>query len=88
MPFKALDDAIEIIRADYLDMPSLAITFWQAQQIWNLSEELCELALAKLVRARFLMLTTSGRYVRRAESPAMAIGHSVLRSVLRTADRA
>lgn len=81
MPFKALDDAIELIRADYLDMPGLALSFWQAQRLWNLSEEVCELALVKLVRARFLMLTTSGRYVRRAQSPAFAIGHSALRNV-------
>ena len=67
MPCKTLDEAIEIIRADYLDMPGLALTFWQAQRLWNLSEELCELALVKLVRARFLMPTTSGRYVRRAQ---------------------
>ena len=69
-------------------MPGLALTFWQAQRLWNLSEELCELALVKLVRARFLMVTTSGRYVRRAESPAVAIGHSARRIVLGMSDPA
>ena len=88
MPFKALDEVIETIQTDYLDMPGLALTFWQAQRLWNLSEELCEVALLKLVRARFLMLTTSGRYVRRVQSPALAIGHSALRTVLGVGNRA
>ena len=88
MPVEMLDEAIELIRADYLDVPGLALTFWQVQRLWNLPEEVCDLALVKLVRARFLMLTTSGRYVRRVPSPAIAIGHSALRIVLGMDNRA
>ena len=78
---KTLDETIEHIRADYVNMPGLALSFRQAPSFWNLPEELCELALVKLVRAGFLMRTTSGRYIRRAEPPAVAVGPPARRIV-------
>jgi hypothetical protein len=70
MQFTHLDEATERIRAEYLEMPGLALTFWQAQRLWQLPEEICEEALLGLVNARFLMRTSTGMYVRRAGSPA------------------
>jgi hypothetical protein len=64
MMFKALEDTIELIRMEYYDMPGMALTFWQAQRLWNLSDELCERALCALVRDQFLMVTSSGAFVR------------------------
>ncbi len=40
---------------EYHELPALSLTFWQAQRLWNLSEELCERALQSLVREKFLI---------------------------------
>ena len=70
MRFMSSDEVAQRIRAEYVEMPGLALTVWQAQRLWNVSEELCVPALQTLVQAKFLMLTSSGTYVRRAGSPA------------------
>jgi hypothetical protein len=64
----ALDDAMTLIRMEYHELPGLALTFWQAQRLWNLSDQLCEVALQSLVRDGFLTVTSSGTFVRRPES--------------------
>ena len=56
--------AEELIRAEYTEMPGLQLTFWQAQRLWNLSEERCERALRTLVAAGFLVHTSDGCYTR------------------------
>ena len=68
------------IRAEYVEMPGLALTVWQAQRLWNVSEELCVSALMTLVQTKFLMLTSSGKYVRRAGSPAREVVESFCRA--------
>jgi hypothetical protein len=65
-----LDDTRALIRMEYHELPALNLTFWQAQRLWNLSEEHCERALQSLVREKFLTLTRSGTFVRRRESMA------------------
>ena len=70
MQFVALDDVTALIRNEYLETPGLALTFWQAQRLWNLSDELCERALMALVATKFLMRTSTDRYARRAGSPS------------------
>ena len=70
MACTALEDAKELIRMEYHEMPGLALTFWQAQRLWNLSDQVCELALGSLVRDRFLMVTSSGTFVHGPESRA------------------
>jgi hypothetical protein len=59
-----LHDAIELIEMEYLEMPDLRLTFWQAQRLWNLSADVCERALAALICAGFLTRTTTDDYVR------------------------
>jgi hypothetical protein len=44
-------------------MPELKLTSWQAQRLWNLSDELCERALAALIGSGFLARTPDGAYV-------------------------
>ena len=61
----ALEETRTLIRMEYHELPALSLTFWQAQRLWNLSEELCERALQSLVREKFLTMTSSGRFVRR-----------------------
>ena len=58
MMFMPVQDAIEMIRKDYAEVPDLLLTFWRAQRLWNLSEELCDRALSGLVRGGFLVACT------------------------------
>ena len=64
-----LHDVVRLIQMEYLEMPELKLTCWQAQRLWNLSEELCDQALAFLMRARFLMRTATGAYIRSGALP-------------------
>jgi hypothetical protein len=68
----ALEEATTLIRLEYHELPALSLTFWQAQRLWNLSDELCERALQSLVREKFLTMTPSGRFVRRSDSRSRA----------------
>jgi len=67
-----LHDAVQLIQMEYLEMPDLRLTFWQAQRLWNLSTELCERALTFLMNAGFLVCTETGGYIRSAASPITA----------------
>ena len=70
MAFLQLRETVELIRLEYHEMPGLHLTFWQAQRLWNLSEELCERALEALVGSGFLLRTRDGAYVRSLSSAA------------------
>jgi hypothetical protein len=59
-----VQDATRLIQMEYAEMPGLQLTFWQAQRLWNLSEELCDRALNTLIRAGVLVRTSDGRYTR------------------------
>jgi hypothetical protein len=63
MRFMHVEEAVQLIEMEYAEMPGLSLTSWQAQRLWNLSEELCERALAALVKTGFLNLTGDGAYV-------------------------
>jgi hypothetical protein len=65
MDCRQLDDALALIRMEYLEMPDLRLTHRQAARLWNLSPELCELSLRTLVQSGFLVRTPSGSFVRR-----------------------
>ena len=45
---------MRLIRAEYLEMPGLALTRRQAQRLWNLPPEICNAALDSMVAAQFL----------------------------------
>jgi hypothetical protein len=78
MSFLQVDEACELIRMEYAEMPELKLTFWQAQRLWNLSEELCERALTALIRSGFLARTADGSYVRHGASPSSVEAISAL----------
>jgi hypothetical protein len=65
MQFMPIIEAVELIQMEYAEMPELKLTFWQAQRLWNFSEELCERALTALIASGFLARTADGAYVRR-----------------------
>lgn len=69
MSIMQVEDAAELIQMEYAEMPGLKLTFWQARRLWNLSDELCERALAALTGSGFLTQTADGAYIRRGTAP-------------------
>lgn len=61
-----VEEIVQLIRMEYAEMPGLRLTFWQAQRLWDVSEDLCERALRVLIVTRFLDRTSDGSYVRHA----------------------
>ena len=55
---------------EYAELPGLKLTFWQAQRLWDLSEDVCRRALDLLTDSRFLVLTVDGAYIRRGYTTA------------------
>jgi hypothetical protein len=59
-----VSQAVQWVRAEYLELPSLSLTGPQVQRLYGLDEVTCESVLAALVDAEFLACTSDGRYVR------------------------
>jgi hypothetical protein len=59
-----MTDWIELIRAEYHEMPGLHLTKPQVQRLWNLDTTLCDAVLHALETARFLRRTHTGAYVK------------------------
>ena len=57
-------DWLQLIRAEYLEIPGLSLTKPQVQQMWGLDAVAAEALLAALVDARFLRCTNQKTYVR------------------------
>jgi hypothetical protein len=68
MPLQ-VDEAVELMRMEFAELPGLRVTTWQAQRLWNLSDQLCDEALGSLIRAGFLTRAHDGSYMR-APDPA------------------
>jgi hypothetical protein len=51
------------IRAEFLEMPGLCLTFEQAQRFWSLEPRMCEALLNSLIDSRFLRRTDRGLFV-------------------------
>ena len=60
-----LGDVVQLMEMEYEEIPELKLTFWQAQHLWNLPNEMCERALGALIRSGFLIRSADGAYVRR-----------------------
>jgi hypothetical protein len=60
------------IRAEYLEMPGLALTLTQAARLWGSDCAVVEPLLRSLVDTGFLWRTDGARYVRRTDSPDAA----------------
>jgi hypothetical protein len=69
-------DALLRIQTEYVEMPDLKLTPRQAERLWNLSHEVCQVALATLLASGFLIVAAQGAYVRRG---AARISLDVLR---------
>jgi hypothetical protein len=52
------------LRAEYLEMPGLALSKPQARRLWGLDAKTCDVLLEQMVSAKFLRKTSSDLYVR------------------------
>jgi hypothetical protein len=55
--------SLDLIKAEYRDMPGLSLTQAQMQRMWGLDAFACEALINALVSARFLRKTGNGGYV-------------------------
>lgn len=55
---------LRLIRSEYFEMPGLHLSKRQAQRLWGLDPEGCEMVFDALEEARFLRRTTNDAYVR------------------------
>ena len=60
----AVRDWMNLIRAEYLEMPGLSLTEAQFERMWNLAPDFAERLLQELLRVCFLRRTKKGTYVR------------------------
>ena len=80
MPFIHVDEAMELMKMEYAEMPELKLTFCQARRLWNLSEEMCERALTALTGSGFLRRTRDGSYIRSTNSSRRAAAAPLVRA--------
>jgi hypothetical protein len=59
-----LTDWLQLIRAEYLEIPGLSLTKRQVQRLWGLDHVTTEAVLAALVEVKFLKCTRHHAYVR------------------------
>ena len=60
----AASDLLQLVRAEYLEVPGLDLTRAQVQRLWGLDETTCDQLLAALMESRFLKRTRDNRYLR------------------------
>ena len=53
---------LEIVRAEFLEMPGLRLTKKQAQRLWAIDSGTCEAILGALEASQFLGRTRNGEY--------------------------
>jgi hypothetical protein len=58
--------AVQRARADFLEMPGLRLTAFQAQRLWTLEPDVCRAVLDQLVDTRFLTRSAGNTFIRAA----------------------
>jgi DNA-binding IclR family transcriptional regulator len=58
------EEALDRIRAEFLEMPDMRLRFEQIQRLCGVNRSVCQAALESLVKARFLYVTSDGWYRR------------------------
>jgi hypothetical protein len=64
LPTDIHTDWLQLIRAEYLEVPGLCLTRAQAQRLWGLDPITLEALLAALVDVKFLRYTRQKTFVR------------------------
>ena len=59
-----IGDWLQLIRAEYLEIPGLSLTKRQVQRLWCLDHATTEAVLVALVEVKFLRCTRQHAYVR------------------------
>jgi hypothetical protein len=59
-----INDWLQLIRAEYLEIPDLRLTKAQVERLWGLDSITSEALLAALVDVKFLRRTVHDTYVR------------------------
>jgi len=59
-----MDDLVRRVRAEFLEMPGLALTPHQLQRLCGLDPAVTRRVLDMLVNGQFLYVTRTGRYAR------------------------
>ena len=54
----------QLLRAEYLEMPGLALSKPQARRLWGLDAKTCDVLLEQMVSGKFLRKTPADLYVR------------------------
>jgi hypothetical protein len=67
-PAPTIETLVNRIKGEYLELPGLKLTAWQAQRLWALEAVQCDAILAALVDGAFLRRTKNGFYIRAGES--------------------
>jgi hypothetical protein len=57
-------DWLQLVRAEYLEIPGLHLTRDQVRRLWGLDELTCDALLEALVEEGFLRRTRTGAYIR------------------------
>jgi hypothetical protein len=55
---------LQLVRAEYLEIPGLRLTKPQVQQLWELDDTMSEAVLSALVDGKFLKRASHDTYVR------------------------
>jgi hypothetical protein len=55
---------VELVQAEYAEMPGLSVTLPQARRLWAADEATCEEVFRRLIARGLLRLTAKGRFVR------------------------
>ena len=61
---RCITDWLQLIRAEYLEIPDLCLTKLQVQRLWGLDPLTSDLLVEALVDAKFLRRTGQDAYVR------------------------
>jgi hypothetical protein len=64
--------ALQRIRAEYLEMPGLSLTPDQVRRLCGVERAACDAALGALVEANFLCVRSDGSYTRVTDGLAVA----------------
>jgi hypothetical protein len=59
-----ITDWVQLVRAEYLEMPGLHLTKPQVQRLWGLDATTCDVILRTLIDKRFLRRANDGGYIR------------------------
>lgn len=62
---------LDLIKAEYEEMPGLRLTRAQAQRLWSLDPTMCGELLESLVDMKFLGRTPDGRYCKLHDGPSL-----------------